>query len=107
MDGNYVGHYRKDTLRGAGCIFSGRDCDRIDKGNHTYDNIINNLKERQTGIPVEKRRNVSPILAVGMLLNGLAIAIQESVSGNVKIAVQILAIIFMLMGLWDIFRKNH
>ena len=70
-------------------------------------NIINNLKERQTGIPVEKRRNVSPILAVGMLLNGLAIAIQESVSGNVKIAVQILAIIFMLMGLWDIFRKNH
>ena len=56
---------------------------------------------------MEKRRNVSPILAVGMLLNGLAIAIQESVSGNVKIAVQILAIIFMLMGLWDIFRKNH
>ena len=70
-------------------------------------NIINNLKERQTGIPVEKRRNVPPILAAGMLLNGLAIAIQESVSGNVKIAVQILAIIFMLMGLWDIFRKNH
>ena len=61
-------------------------------------NIINNLKERQTGIPVEKRRNVSPILAVGMLLNGLAIAIQESVSGNVKIAVQILAIILCS---WD------
>lgn len=38
-------------------------------------NIINNLKERQTGIPVEKRRNVPPILAAGMLLNGLAIAI--------------------------------
>lgn len=70
-------------------------------------NIINNLKERQTGIPVEKRRNVPPILAAGMLLNGLAIAIQESVSGNVKIAVQVLAIIFMLVGLWDIFVKNH
>lgn len=70
-------------------------------------NIINNLKERQTGIQVEKRRNVPPILAAGMLLNGVAIIIRESVSGNVKIAVQVLAIIFMLVGLWDIFVKNH
>ncbi len=70
-------------------------------------NIINNLKERLTGIPVEKRRNVSPILAAGLFLNGVALLIQESVSGEIKIAVQIFAIILMVAGLWDICRKNR
>ena len=70
-------------------------------------NIIKNLKERLTGIPVEKRRNVSPILAAGLFLNGVALLIQESVSGEIKIAVQIFAIILMVAGLWDICRKNR
>lgn len=70
-------------------------------------NIINNLKERQTGIPVEKKKNVSPVLAVGLLLNGVALMIQESVSKGIVHAVQIFAIILMLAGIWDICRKNR
>lgn len=70
-------------------------------------NIINNLKERQTGIPVEKKRNVSPVLAAGLLLNGVALMIQENVSKGIVHAVQIFAIILMLAGIWDICRKNR
>lgn len=72
---------------------------------HTTD-IINNLKERQTGIPAEKKRNVSIILAMGLLLNGMAFLIEDSVSKGAVHVVQIFAIILILAGIWDVFRKN-
>lgn len=69
--------------------------------------IINSLKERQTGIPVEKKRNVSTVLALGLVLNGGAVMIRDSVSSGIYDAVRIFAIILMLAGIWDICRKKR
>lgn len=69
-------------------------------------NIIDNLKERQTGIPIEKKRNVSGLLTIGLLVNAGALLIQDSVSVYIKDSVQIIAIVLMFAGIWKTCRKK-
>lgn len=66
--------------------------------------IIDGLKEQQTGIATGNRKNVSPILAAGLLLNACALVMQDNISDYLKIGVQIVAIIFMCVGMWKTFR---
>ena len=68
--------------------------------------VIDRLKEQQTGILVTKKRNISMLMAIGLLMNSCAIIIQDSVSDYIKLTVQIIAIIFMLVGLWQTCRKK-
>lgn len=69
--------------------------------------IIADLKEKK-GESVSKKQcnNVSPLLPCGLLLNACALIIEESVSQPIKLAVQILAIIFMLVGIYRTARKQ-
>lgn len=72
-------------------------------------NIIAEFKERRDGVPDEKcNRQISPLLAAGMLLNGCALAVSESISGHLKMTLQIAAIILMLAGLYyTCLKKRH
>lgn len=62
---------------------------------------INQLNERKTGIPAEANKNVSLVLASGMLLNACALMIGDSVSYYIKLTVQLLAIVLMLVGIYQ------
>lgn len=63
--------------------------------------IIEELKERKTGIALEKRcRRFSPLLLCGLLLNSFALMMSESFPHYMKLGVQITAILFMLVGLF-------
>lgn len=62
-------------------------------------NIIEELKERKTGVSSEKRnQNVSALLPCGLLVNSCALLMEDSVSPYIKLTVQIIAIILMLVG---------
>lgn len=62
---------------------------------------IGRLQERMDGIEQNRRcGRLSPLLAAGLLLNGCAVAMEESISPNIKICVQIAAVILMLTGLF-------
>lgn len=71
---------------------------------HTGD-IIHELNERKTGIEEPGNRKVSMLLVIGLLLNSCAMIIQDSVSPYIKLPVQILAIIFMLVGIYQTAKK--
>lgn len=63
--------------------------------------IIADLKEKNgEPAPQGKCNNVSPLLSCGLLLNACALLMAESVSRPIKLAVQILAIIFMWVGIY-------
>lgn len=72
----------------------------------TNDTIVE-LKERK-GEVTERERNtkISALLPCGLLLNGCALMIEESVSHPIKLFVQILAIIFMLIGVYQTGKKR-
>lgn len=72
----------------------------------TTDTIVE-LKERK-GEVTERERNqkISPLLPCGLLLNSCALIIEESVSRPMKLSVQILAIIFMLIGIYQTGKKT-
>ena len=70
-------------------------------------NMIYKLEEQRTGIAPEKRREVSPLLTVGLLFNCCALTMKESVSEYLSMAVSLVAIIFMCAGLWDIFKNKR
>ncbi|MBQ9929123.1 MAG: DUF2812 domain-containing protein [Lachnospiraceae bacterium] len=67
---------------------------------------IDRLKEQQSGIPAAKKRNISMLMAIGLLMNSCALIMQDSISGYIKLTVQIIAIVFMLVGLWQTCRKK-
>ncbi len=63
--------------------------------------IIAGLQERRGETAhAKENRHVSPVLISGLLLNSCALAIGESVSSSVKYTVQIIAIVFMLTGVY-------
>lgn len=73
--------------------------------------LINELKERkgESVPPSFTSGNVSPVLAVGLLLNACAAALHNStVSHSIVMIIQIAAITVMLIGLYksrDVFKK--
>lgn len=69
--------------------------------------IIDKLKEKQTGIPVKRRRNISFLLAAGMLVNGIALLWNNEAPGVVSRVLQIVALVLMLAGIWDTARKRE
>ena len=63
-------------------------------------NIINVLKERQTGIvDTKNNKNISTLLAVGFLFNACGMFMESGT--NIRLVVQIIAIILMLSGIID------
>ena len=72
----------------------------------TNDTIIE-LKERK-GEVTERERNtkVSAFLPCGLLLNGCTLMIQESIDRPIKLSVQILAILLMLIGIYQTAKKR-
>lgn len=54
-----------------------------------------------------RNRNVSPLVPSGMLLNSCAILMEDSVSHPVKRVIQIIAIIFMLIGVFQTSRSRR
>ena len=70
-------------------------------------NKINELKEIQTGIAVKRRRNISVLLAMGMLVNACALLLKDEVSDYIVHPMQILAVILMLAGIWHTARKRN
>lgn len=70
--------------------------------------FIAELNERKTGIASEiTKQNISPFIAVGLLLNSCALMMGESVSGAPKLGVHLLAIVFMLVGAYQTVQKKH
>lgn len=62
---------------------------------------IATLQERKTGIPPKNaHRNFSPLIPVGLLINSCAFMLSDSVSTPIRHTVQIVAIVFMLAGLF-------
>ncbi len=72
---------------------------------HTGD-IIHELNERKTGIEEPRNRNVSAFLMIGFLLNSCALIIQDSVSIYTKRTIQILAIVFLIVGIYQTAQKR-
>lgn len=66
--------------------------------------IIFKLKERKGELSdkdVMRNNGVSPCLTAGLLLNACALIMDEGISSYIKYSVQILAIIFMLIGIYQ------
>lgn len=72
---------------------------------HTGD-IIHELTERKTGIEEPRNRNISVLLPIGLLCNSCALMIQDSVSSYIKMAIQIIAIILMLVGIYETAKRR-
>ena len=68
-------------------------------------NIVSELTERKTGITSEKKANVSVLLMVGLLFNSCALIIADSIPYTFKLIIQVMAIIFMLSGVYDTARR--
>ncbi len=64
-------------------------------------NTISELEERKTGIKAETKNNISVFLMIGFLFNSVSLVMADSVSPYLKTPVQIVAIIFMLYGVYD------
>lgn len=66
--------------------------------------IISKLKERKgevSGRCLNGNGKSSPVLAAGLLLNGCALMIDDGISPYIKHSVQIIAIILMLIGIYQ------
>ncbi len=64
-------------------------------------NVLGELEERKTGIKKTKKTSLSPLLMVGMLFNACAVIMEgDGLLSTVKLIIQILAIIFMLTGIY-------
>lgn len=73
-------------------------------------NIIADLKERKTGIPEPGRKQVSVWLAIGMLLNSIALLTRGSEAAfahPLTRVVQILALILMICGIYETVRDQR
>ena len=67
--------------------------------------IINELKERKGEITTMKKTNVSPILLVGLFLNICTLAINNPSLDIYKIIAQVIAIVLMLIGIYQTSRN--
>lgn len=63
-------------------------------------NKIAELKEQQNGTVAIKRNSVHLLVPIGLLLNSCALILGESIAHPIKTTIQIIAIIFMLTGLF-------
>lgn len=63
--------------------------------------IIRELKERKGEFMEKRMDKVSPLLSSGLLLNCCALAVKESVSYPIAMAIQIMAIVLMLVGIYQ------
>lgn len=54
-----------------------------------------------------RNRNVSAFLVIGLLFNSCTLIIQDSVSSYIKLTIQILAIIFMIVGIYQTAQKGN
>ena len=68
-------------------------------------NIVSELTERKTGITSEKKSNISVLLMVGLLFNSCALIMADNGPYTLKLIIQVLAIIFMLSGVYDTARN--
>lgn len=68
---------------------------------------IAKLQERKGEAASRDNRNVSLFLVCGLLLNSCALIISESVSQPVKTTIQIIAIVFMLLGVYRTGKKRN
>lgn len=69
--------------------------------------IIAELQERKGEQPQKcGGRIISPLLPCGLLLNSCALLLEESVSHPVKLVIQIVAIVFMLAGIYQTSRAR-
>lgn len=74
---------------------------------HTNQVIIK-LKERKGDFSQSNHSKVSPLLLSGMGINCAALGIRDSLSPSLATGISIIAIIFMLLGIWqskNIFQK--
>lgn len=91
----------------AGCFLIGALALAILNAVLKTNRVIAELLERKGEKPKSYwKQNVSPLLPCGLLLNCCALIIAESVDHRIKIAVQILAVIFMLTGVYQTARKK-
>jgi len=73
----------------------------------SVNNTIAQLEARKNQVtPDKKRRNVSALIPVGLLLNSCALLIDGSVSVFVHASVQLIAIAFMLVGVYVTMRSR-
>lgn len=77
------------------------------KATFQTNNIIAELKERKGEISSYRQRNgkVSPLVPCGMLLSSCAILAKETVDHRIIIVIQVIAIVFMLIGIYRSGRK--
>ncbi len=68
-------------------------------------NIITELKERKTGISENKRTNISALLAIGFMFNACSFIFDGEGQYTIKLLIQIAAIVFMLVGIYDTLKK--
>lgn len=69
---------------------------------------IDALTERKTGMPTEiDRKNVSPLLTVGLLFNMIALNSRDGISDGIVVVIQIAALLLMAAGLYQIFRNRR
>lgn len=73
---------------------------------HTKD-IVCELNERKTGLQQPRNAKVSIFLPVGFILNCCALLVGDSIPSSLKISIQILAGIFMLVGIYKTARKRR
>lgn len=69
--------------------------------------VIYKLEEQHTGIAPENRKEFSPLVTTGLLLNACALIMKDSVSDLLWTCVAICAIILMLTGLWQMAQKRR
>ncbi len=68
---------------------------------------IDALTEKKTGIPVQNdRKNVSPLLTVGLLFNMVAIISRDGISDGIVTVIQIAALLLMVAGLYQLFKNR-
>lgn len=67
----------------------------------TINGVITKLKERKGEASDRCKNSPSPCLAAGLLLNACALIIDDGVSSYIKYSVQIIAIILMLIGIYQ------
>lgn len=69
-------------------------------------NIIAQLKERKGEVVTGNNQNVSLFLSCGLILNGCAMFVSESISEPIKITLQVIAIVLMIIGIYKTAKKK-
>lgn len=70
-------------------------------------NVIAELRDKKGETSPKYKRDISPLLICGLLVNACALAIDEAVSEPVQMTVQIIAIALMLVGIYQTAGKKN